>query len=87
MKEISIMDLKRSLSAFIKAAAGGASFIVTSHNKPVAELRSADPAYLHRGVRFGTGTVRPLFRSKTRGRYLEVLSDDRRERVGRPDGP
>ena len=37
------------------------------------------PAGLHRGSAFGNATLKPLFRSKTRGRYLDVLSDDRRE--------
>jgi len=80
MKEISIKSLKQTLSAVLREAAEGTSFVVTSHNRPVAELRGTSPAYLHCGEQFGKGKLKPLFRSKTRGKYLEVLTDVRQER-------
>jgi len=79
MKQISIQDLKKNLSAVLREAAAGGPIVITSHNRPVARLSPPEPACVHRGQSFGKGKLRPLFRTKTKGRYMEVLLEDRNE--------
>ena len=78
MKSVSIQDLKRRLSAFILRVQGGESILITRHRKPVARLTSAEHQHLHIGSRHGSGELEPAVRSGTDGRYLEILTDDRR---------
>jgi hypothetical protein len=33
--------------------------------------------HVHLGNKFGRGRIRPLFKARTRGKYLEVLAEDR----------
>ena len=81
MKKVSIQELKRNLSALIREASSGVRILVTRHKEPVAYLDSAELEHLHVGRRYGQGRLVPLLRSGTRGRYLEVLKDDRREKL------
>lgn len=83
MKTVSIDELKRNLSSFIDQAAGGARILITKHRRPVAFLSGADLEHVHVGPRFGRGGLKPLFRAPTRGKYLEVLENDRRPPGGR----
>ena len=78
MKSVSIQDLKRHLLALIDEASSGVRILITRHKKPVAFLDSADRLHLHVGKHFGNARLVPLLRSATRGRYLDVLTDDRR---------
>ena len=78
MKEVSIQELKRRLSAFLAEAEAGDTVLVTRHRRPVVRLVPADPEHVHRGKRFGEGNVGPVIHGKTRRRYLEVLLEDRR---------
>jgi prevent-host-death family protein len=78
MKEISIKDLKRNLSAVLQDAAAGTPVVITFHNKPLARLGPVEPAEVHRGSSFGKARLRPLLRAKTRGRYLSLLIEDRK---------
>ena len=78
MKTVSIDELKRHLSSFIDQAAGGAQILITKHRRPVAFLSAADLEHVHVGPRFGRGTLKPLLRAPTQGKYLEVLESDRR---------
>ena len=80
MKRISIQDLKAQLSAAVAEAQSGSTFVVTRHNEPVAQLGPAGPQHLHRGQRAGSGCLKPAIRRGTKGRYLEVLMEDRGER-------
>lgn len=80
MKTVSVYELKRHLSSFIDQAAAGARILITKHRRPVASLSPADVEHLHVGSKFGRGTLKPLLRAPTRGKYLEVLDDDRRPR-------
>ena len=80
MKKTSIQDLKSRLSAAVAAAEAGDTILVTRHNRPVAQLGPAHPAPVHRGANVGCGRLEPAIRRSTRGRYLAVLDDDRRER-------
>ncbi len=77
MKTISIQDLKQHLSEVISAAEAGERFVVTRHQKPVAELGATDFGHLHIGAQFGTGRLSTVLGGPTDGRYLEVLRDDR----------
>lgn len=80
MKQISIQDLKASLSGAIAEAESGQTIIVTRHNEPVARLGPAGAAHVHRGKSVGTGRLRPAIKRGTNGRYLTVLGEDRGNR-------
>jgi prevent-host-death family protein len=78
MKTVSIGDLKKSLSALIGEVEEGGQILVTRHHRPVAILSGAAHLHLHQGARFGEGSVHPAVEKGSRGRFLEVLADDRR---------
>jgi antitoxin (DNA-binding transcriptional repressor) of toxin-antitoxin stability system len=80
MKEVSIQDLKATLSAAIAEAEAGSTIVVTRHREPVAQLGPARPPHVHRGERVGTGQIKPALRRGTKGRYLAVLMEDRGNR-------
>jgi prevent-host-death family protein len=79
MKQVSIQTLKRSLSALIDEAQGGARIVVTRHERPVAVLGPAEAPHVHVGDRFGSAGLVPLLKAPTRGGYLQVLREDREE--------
>jgi prevent-host-death family protein len=83
MKTVPIGDLKKSLSALISEVEGGQQVLVTRHRRPVAILTGAAHLHLHRGARFGEGAVLPAVERGSRGRFLEVLAEDRRGAHGR----
>jgi prevent-host-death family protein len=83
MKTVSIDELKRNLSALIDQAATGPPILITKNRRPIATLSAADMEHVHIGPRFGRGTIKPLLRAPTQGKYLEVLDDDRRPPAGR----
>ena len=76
MKRISIQDLKASLSSTIAEAEGGRTIVITRHSQPVAILA---PALTAPGgeLRPPASGLKPALRRSTRGRYLEVLREDR----------
>ena len=80
MKMVSIQDLKARLSAMVAEAESGETITVTRHNTPVAQLTAARTESLHRGKDVGSGPIRPALKRGTRGRYLEVLLEDRGSR-------
>lgn len=77
MRRIPIHELKRRLSAVVEEAEGGATLLVTRHGRPVAQLGPV-AAHVHVGSRVGEGRLQPLLAGPTRGRYLEVVAEDRR---------
>jgi prevent-host-death family protein len=81
MKTVPIHELKRRLSEFVALAEGGSPLLITRHRKVVAQLVPPD-AQLHVGAHFGTGKLSPLLKSATKGRYLDVIADDRRGGAG-----
>lgn len=84
MKTVSMQELKRDLSALVREAERGERILVVRHGKPAAALTAAGSEHTHVGPRFGRGSLRPLLRNATRGRYLAVLLEDRRaDRDGR----
>lgn len=78
MNRISIQALKGQLSAAVAEAERGATVVITRHNRPVAKLAPADSAHLHVGARFGRAKLRPALKTGSKGRYLEILMEDRR---------
>jgi prevent-host-death family protein len=76
MKEISIQDLKAGLSAAIERAGRGEVLTITRHGDPVARLTPPVAPSVHRPAAPGK-RLRPALARGTRGRYLEVLRDDR----------
>jgi len=80
MKQMSIQTLKAQLSAAVAEAQSGRTIVVTRHNEPVAHLSPAQAAHVHPGRRPGAWRLKPAVRQGTKGRYLQVLSDDRSER-------
>lgn len=79
MKEVSIQELKRRLSTIVSEAAAGTEYMITRHKRPVARVSPADRKHLHQGSRFGKGNLKPLLNAKTKGRYLQILAEDRDE--------
>lgn len=80
MKKISIQDLKAQLSAFVAEAEAGQRIVITRHNEPAAQLMPVHSQYVHRGRRFGRGSLKPALHRATSGRYLSILLQDRGER-------
>jgi len=80
VKEISIQDLKASLSAAISEAEAGNTIIITRHKEPVAQLTPPHPKHVHRGKRVATGKIKPALKRGTKGRYLAALLEDRANR-------
>ena len=78
MKNVPIKVLRQDLATFIAEAEAGTEIIVTRHNKPVARLTRISAPSVHQGVRFGQGSLQPVVRGKTAGRYLQILKEDRR---------
>jgi prevent-host-death family protein len=84
VKTVPINELKKQLSALLREVAGGQRILITKHNRPVAVLQSADLEHVHAGKHFGRAALRAALHRPTRGRYLEVLLEDRRgDRTGR----
>ena len=79
-KAMSIQDLKASLSSAIAEAEAGATILITRHKEAVAQLSPARPSAIHRGERVGTSRLMPALKRGTKGRYLEVLLNDRAQR-------
>lgn len=78
MKEVTLRDLKRNLSSHVAAASAGARIVITRHGRPVATLEEAKRRYLHVGARSTTGRLEPALDRSTRGKFLEILLEDRR---------
>ena len=77
MNQISIQDLKGQLSAAVAEAERGSTIVITRHNRPVAKLTPAAVAHVHIGQRYGRAQLKPASRANTKGRYLDVLMEDR----------
>lgn len=80
MKLVSIQDLKAKLSAMVAEAESGDTIIITRHNAPVAQLAPARTEAVHHGRNVGSGRIRPALKRGTKGRYLDVLMEDRGNR-------
>jgi prevent-host-death family protein len=80
MKTVSIQDLKANLSAMVAEGESGDTIIITRHNAPVAQLRPVRTESVHRGKNVGGDRIRAALKRGTKGRYLEVLSEDRGNR-------
>ena len=77
---VSIQDLKARLSAVVAEAESGDTIIITRHNAPVAQLSRANTESVHRGQKVGSRRLTAALRRGTKGRYLEVLLEDRGNR-------
>jgi prevent-host-death family protein len=80
MKLVSIQDLKARLSAMVAAAESGDTIIITRHSAPVAQLSPTRTESIHRGKNVGSSRLRAALKRGTKGRYLEVLLEDRGNR-------
>jgi len=80
MKQISLQDLKSGLSSAIAEAESGNVIVITRHNRPVAQLTPVRPPSVHRGKNYGKGTLKSVLDRATKGRYLEMLLEDRGDR-------
>ena len=77
---VSIQGLKAELSALVALAESGETITITRHNAPVAQLNPAGTACLRRGKNVGGGRLKAAVKRGTKGRYLEVLLEDRGNR-------
>jgi prevent-host-death family protein len=81
VKQISIQDLKATLSAAVAEAESGHTIIITRHNQAVAQLGPARPPGVHRGKAAAVrGRLEPALTRGSKGRYLAVLLEDRGNR-------
>jgi antitoxin (DNA-binding transcriptional repressor) of toxin-antitoxin stability system len=78
MKTVSMYGLKQELSSIIAETEAGMDVLITRHNKPVARLTRPGTEQLHKGSRFGKASLKPAMRTRTSGRYLQFLEEDRR---------
>ena len=77
---VSIQDLKARLSEMVTAAESGDTIIITRHSAPVAQLSPTRTESVHRGKNVGSSRLRAALKRGTKGRYLEVLLEDRGNR-------
>ena len=77
---VSIQDLKAKLSAIVAEAESGDTIVITRHNAPVAQLTPARTESVHRGKNVGEGRLGAALKRGTKGRYLQVLMEDRGSR-------
>ncbi len=77
MRQVSIYDLKNRLAEIISEVAEGEEVVIVRYRKPVARLSPAERKYLHMGSRFGQGELKPALKGQTKGRFLEILAEDR----------
>jgi len=77
MKQISIQDLKATLSSAISEAQAGNTIIITRHNEPVAQLGPPQPKHLQRGKSVATGKIKSAIKRGSRIPYLAFLLEDR----------
>jgi len=61
----------------VAEAESGGTIIITRHNAPVAQLSPAGREFIHHGRNVGSGHLRAALKRSTRGRYLEVMLEDR----------
>jgi prevent-host-death family protein len=80
MKQISVQQLKATLSTAIAEAESGQVLEITRHNQPVARLGPGSPPEVRRGARVGAGRLRPAIHRGSKGRYLALLLEDRGNR-------
>ena len=79
MKQISIQDLKATLSSAVAEAESGKTILITRHNQPVAKLGPPD-SHVHYPKGDARPALKPAIKGGTKGRYLEVLLEDRGDR-------
>lgn len=77
MKKIAIHELKQNLSAAVSDAESGQTLLITRHRRVVARLVPPQPG-LQVGKESGDAKLGPAIGRNTKGRYLEVIADDRR---------
>ena len=77
MEIVPIHVLKQQLARVISAAESGETLLITRHKRVVARIVPPEP-HVHVGRLVGKSSLRPLLKNATRGRYLDVIADDRR---------
>lgn len=77
---VSIQSLKARLSAVVAEAESGHTIVITRHNAPVAQLSPVRAESVHHGKNVGSGRIRAALKRGTKGRYLDVLLEDRGSR-------
>ena len=84
VRQISITEFKAHCTEEIREVEKGNVILqVTRHGKPVVTIGSAGSEHLHVGSKVGKGSLKPLLHRASKGKYLELLAEDRR---GDPDG-
>mgnify|MGYP005665386483 FL=1 len=80
MKLVPINELKKRLPYWLSLAAAGELIAITRYNRAYVYLFGADTLGLHRGARVGKSTLKPVLSAPTRGKWRDVLEEDRREK-------
>lgn len=77
MKHVSLKDLKSNLAHLAHEASQGAQIEITRYNRPYITLGPTHAEGLRVGNQLGKGNLEPMTRNGSRGRFLEVLIEDR----------
>lgn len=81
MKEIPLKTLKDHFAEITAEVAAGTPIEVTKYHKPYLRMVPSGTSSTHYGKNYGKGTLTPaLPKAKTKGRYLEILLEDREDR-------
>ena len=81
MKTVSIQELKLPLTAQIGLVEAGDEILITRHGRPVARLAPVRDSRCRPGARFGTHSILPAIQGGVAGRALEILQEDRGDRL------
>ena len=81
MKKVPLKDLKLRLSLWMKEAAKGSLVQVTRYNRPYIYLFCNESPGLHCGSQVGKSEIKSVLSGKTKGRWLEILLEDREDRI------
>lgn len=82
MKSVSMQELKLTLSTQIAYVEAGDQILITRHGRPVARLAPLGNAGCRVGAEFMQRAITPVVRGGVGGRSLEILAEDRHDRLG-----
>jgi prevent-host-death family protein len=81
MEKVPVHELKENLSAYLARAEAGESLVVTRHGRPVVRISAIATPHVQVGSRVGQLVLKPVIRGGLGGRALEILREDREDRL------
>jgi prevent-host-death family protein len=80
MPQVSVQELKQSLSAWLARAEAGELIVVTRHGRPLVRIVAAEDPQVRVRERFGKTSLHQVVAESVGERALAILDEDR----GRP---